>query len=237
MASMGHPLTWDRRLDPGAIVSGTVDVITRGAVASGVVGDALVIRNRPEEGRRRQVGLGAVTSLWLLDSVMSLPPGVPIRVSDLSGATLANLRSAPAGVIAIDNGWVTRLLSPPLTVIGAIVHGTGWRRPMQQVGHFTPFAQRLLVVDKVPPPGLMWEAQVAGVGVWTVHNGQLVEVCAPEPFRRRYWKPAGWRFAERAYAASLSAKPLTEWSLAFEGRPTHTNSATLRRLQPVLPLT
>ena len=232
---MVNPLLWGCRLDPGALESGVVDMIAGGAVVAGAVGDALVSCDYAEQARRRQVGLGAVTSLWLLDAVMSLPLGVPVRISDLSETTWAELRVAPDGVVAIDSGWVTRLLSPPVTVVAAVVRGNGWRRPLQRVGQFTPFAQRVVVLDKVPPPRLLWEAQVTGVGVWIIEDGLVVEVCAPEPFKRRYWKPAGWRFAERAYAASLSTKSLPESSLAFGDRPARTAAARSGPRQLALP--
>jgi hypothetical protein len=236
MASMVHPLPWDCHVDPGALESGVVDLITGGAVVAGAVGDALVACDHLEQTRRGEAGLGAVTSLWLLDAVMSLPSGVPVRASDLSESTWEYLRVAPDGVVAIDAGWVTRVLSPPLTVVAAVVRGAGWRRPLQLVGQFTPFAQRVVVLDKMPPPRLVWEAQVTGVGVWSIEDGRPVEVCAPEPFKRRYWKPAGWRFAERAYAASLTAKPPFGSSPAFADRPVRTAVARSGPRQLALPL-
>jgi hypothetical protein len=214
-----------------------LDVVAGGAVTVGATGDAVVTCDYMEQARRRLVGLGAVTSLWLLDAVMTLPAGVPVRVADLSEDVRISVNAAPRGVVAIDGGWVTRLLSPPLTVVGAVVCGTGWRRPLQQAGRFTPFAQRLLVLEKTPPSGRIWEAQVAGVGVWISRNGQLTEMCPPEPFKQRYWKAAGWRFAERAYAASLRASPPPEWSPASGDRPVRTSAARSDQRQLALPLT
>lgn len=200
----------------------------------GTVGDALVMWDHTEQNRRRQAGLGAVTSLWLLDAVMNLPLGTPIRSSDLSETTWEDLRGAPAGVVEIEGAWITRLLTPPSTVIAAAVRGKGWRHPLQRAGQFTPFAQRLLILDTVPAPQLMWEAAVAGVGAWVIEDGHFVEACAPEPFKRRYWKPAGWRFAERAYAAWLSTRRLSESSPASEGHQVRT--AFARSDQPQLAL-
>ena len=233
---MVHPLPWDCCLTPGTLASGTVDLVAGGAIAAGTVGDALVAHDHLEQARRLQAGLGAVTSLWLLDTVMNLPLGVPVRTSDLSKTTWEDLQVASDGVVAIEDGWVTRLLSPPLTVVGAVVRGTGWRRPLQLVGRFTPFAQRLVVLGKTPTPRLVWEAQVAGVGVWIIEDGQSVEVCAPEPFKQRYWKPAGWRFAERAYAAALRAMPLTGSSPASADRRVRIAAAGSDPRQLVLPL-
>jgi hypothetical protein len=235
--SITHPLLWRSHLDPGAIASGSLDVNAKGAVTAGAVGDAVVACDYAEQARRRRVGLGAITSLWLLDAVMTLPAGTPVRVADLSEEVWACISAAPRGVVATDGRWVTRLLTPPLTVVGAVICGTGWRRPMQRAGRFTPFAQRLLVLKKMPPSGMMWEAQVAGVGVWIFRDGQLTEMCPPEPFKQRYWKPAGWRFAERAYAASLRPSPLPEWSPACWDRPVRTSAAGSGPRQLALPLT
>jgi hypothetical protein len=234
--SVTHPLRWRSHLDPSAIASESLDVIARGAVTVGAAGDAVVAFDYAEQARRRSAGLGAVTSLWLLDALMTLPADAPVRVADLSADVWACLSAAPRGVVAIDGEWVTRLLSPPLTVVAAVVRGKGWRRPLQQAVRFTPFAQRLLVLEKTPPSRLTWEAQVTGVGVWVFRDGQLAEVCPPEPFRQRYWKPAGWRFAERAYAASLSASPRPGWSPASADRPARTSTAGSGQRQLALPL-
>jgi hypothetical protein len=231
---MVHPLPWDIRLTPDALATGLVHMVAGGAKAAGKTGDALVVWDHTEQNRRRQAGLGAVTSLWLLDAVMNLPLGTPIRASDLSETTWEDLRGAPAGVVEIEGPWVTRLLTPPLTVIAAAIRGKGWRHPLQRAGQFAPFAQRLLILDCMPAPQLMWEAAVVGVGVWVVEDGHLVEACPPEPFKRRYWKSAGWRFSEHAYAAWLSATRPSESSHASEGHQVRTTFA--RSDQPQLAL-
>ncbi|TVZ06309.1 hypothetical protein EAS64_02435 [Trebonia kvetii] len=234
--SAAHPVRWRSHLDPGAISTGPLEVIARGAVTAGAAADAVVACDEEEQARRRSAGLGAVTSLWLLDALMTLPAGAPVRIADLSADAWACISAAPRGVVAVDGGWVTRLLSPPLTVVGAVVRGPGWRRPLRQAARFTPFAQRVLVLEIPPPSRLIWEAEVAGVGVWVSRDGELIELCPPEPFRQRYWKAAGWRFAERAYAASLSASPLPGWSPASADRPARTGTAGSGQRQPALPL-
>jgi hypothetical protein len=233
---MAHPLPWNFPLSPDTLIAGSVEVVAGGARAAGTAADALVTWDHTEQARRHQAGLGAVTSLWLLDSVMNLPLGSPTRASDLSETTWDDLRRAPAGVVEIEDAWVTRLLTPPLTVVAAAVGGNGWRRPLQRVGRFAPFAQRLLILDTVPPPRLIWEAEVAGVGVWVIENSYLIEACTPEPFNRRYWKPAGWRFAEHAYAAWLSARHLSESSPASAGHQARTAFARSDQHQPELQL-
>lgn len=233
---MVHPLPWGYGLTPDLLATGIVDLIVGGARAAGTVGDALVVCDHLEQARRAQAGLGGVTSLWLLDAVMNLPLGVPIRTSDLCEDTWEQLRAAPNGVVDVEDGWVTRLLSPPLTVVAAVARGPGWRRPFQLAGRFAPFAQRLMMFDKAPARPLVWEAQVAGVGVWIFEDDRWEELSRPEPFTQRYWKPAGWRFAENAYAAALSAKHPSESFPATADRRVRTAAEESDPRQLVLPL-
>jgi hypothetical protein len=138
------------------------------------------------------------------------------------------LLRAPEGVVETDGTWFTRLLTPPLTVVAAVVRAATWRKAIQRAGRFTPFTQRLLVLDRLPSTMLTWEAQASGIGVWVVTtDGATHEVCQPEPFVRRYWRAAGWRFTEHAYAAALTSKRRSDGSLGAEGRPTRTGDAVL----------
>src|ERR1700722_1677721 len=123
--SMTHPLRWRSHLDPSALASGSLDVITRGAMTIGAAGDAVVACDYTEQARRRSAGLGAVTSLWLLDAVMTLPAGVPVRVADLSADVWASISAAPRGVAAVGGGGGTRLLKPPGTVAAGWGRGAG----------------------------------------------------------------------------------------------------------------
>lgn len=219
---MVHPLPWLRSVEPSALVALTV--VPRGAHAAGSVADALVIHDRVEQARRQACGLGAVTSLALLDSLMNLPAGEPVRVRDLSEDTWHQVLGAPIGAVEVDGGWVTRMLTPPLTVVAVLVRETAWRPALRRAGRFHPFAQRLVLVDQVPSPKLTWEAQVAGIGVWADLGGQPHEVCRPEPYVRRYWKAAGWRFAENAYKAATTSTFLPDWSTGVPDRPVRTAS-------------
>jgi hypothetical protein len=52
---------------------------------------------------------------------------------------------------------------------------------------------------------IAWEADVDGTGLWITHpGGDIEEVVAPTRWVERYVNPAGWRFAEHAYAAWLT---------------------------------
>jgi hypothetical protein len=220
MWPMVHPLPWQRSVDPSSLQS--LSMVGRGARAAGSVADALVVHDAAEQLRRKEFALGAVTSLALLDAMLNLPVGVPVHRDDLAPRVREVVQRAPVGAVVWEGVWVHRLLVPPLTVVAALVRADPWRRALRRVGRFTPFAQRVILVDRVPAPELIWEANVAGVGVWVVAAGKTRELCAPELFVRRYWKAAGWRFAENAYAARLTSTPRPDLPRGTEGRPAHT---------------
>ena len=72
---------------------------------------------------------------------------------------------------------------------------------------FEPFGTRVVLLDACPRAAeFAWEADAAGVGLWIrERDGQIIQVVPPAPFVRRYAKPAGWRFTERAYTAWINA--------------------------------
>lgn len=190
-------------------------VVERAARVAGACADALVLFDEEELRRRTRAGLGAVTSLPLLDALMTLPQDAHVHAGDLESRTLAELRSAPAGCVQWDGDWVLRLMTPPLTVVAAVVRGHGWRRPISQVAHFSNFAQQIVILPRPPRAGtsVLWEAELAGIGVWVCPSpGELHELVAPAPFRRSYFKPATWRFTERALHAYLSGVPFRRFS-------------------------
>jgi hypothetical protein len=228
MSVMVHPLQWHSSIEPSSLDA--LHVVVRGARSAGSVADALVIPDLEECARRRAIGLGAVTSLALLDALMSLPTLEPVRTDDLSWYVHRQVHQAPLGVVQLDGAWVTRVLTPPLTVVAAVVRATAWRQALQRAARFTPFAQRLMMLDRVPPSEFTWEASIAGIGVWALLDGETHEVCRPEPFVRRYWKAAGWRFAEHAYAAALTSTRPMDGFPEGEDRPAHkAGEASYRR--------
>jgi hypothetical protein len=204
-----------------------VTVVEGGARAAGGRADALVVADSAEQDRRALCGLRSLTSLGLLDAVMNLPVHTPIRTEDVSAEALARFAAIPDGVVELDGGWVTRLLTPPLTVVAVIVRGAGWRRPVGRVMNFAPFAQQVVVLDQKPahPSAVLWEAQLAGIGIWVSAGGQMTELLPPEPFARLYWKPAGWRFAEHAYRAQIISSGQLPSSSFSTGRPSRTSTA------------
>ncbi|MGH3659562.1 MAG: hypothetical protein ACRDUA_23180, partial [Micromonosporaceae bacterium] len=63
--------------------------------------------------------------LRLLDALMNLPHAVPVPVVTLSAREREALRTAPPGVIETNGRTVTRLLTPPVQVLAAVVPASG----------------------------------------------------------------------------------------------------------------
>ena len=203
-----HPLHWTSAVRPADAQSVNVCVVPGGARASGGRADALVVLDCNEIARRAEYGLHAVTALPVLDALMNLPWRVPVRTDELGERCSRLLSAAPRGAIEWDGGGIIRLLTPPLTVLAAVVDGSIGRSTLARAQQFAPFAQRVLMLPSPPPRSGMfaWEAEAAGVGIWVgkdVHSA--AELVAPQPFVRSYFKPAAWRFAERALHSATSA--------------------------------
>jgi len=230
LANRWKPIT------PADLDSGVLTSISRGAQAAGVTADALVTVDGAEHSRRARVGLPHVTSLRLLDTVMDFPLLTPVRMCDVGARSQEVIREAPRGVFVRDDLVVTRLLSPPVTVVAALVLGASWRRVISRASTFAPFCQQVMLLERRPRDvsTLIWEADLAGIGVWIRSGGETVEVLRPSVFNRRRWKAAGWRFQERAYAAWLRSMPRTGLSRGYAGHPSRTGTGGCCR--PVLEL-
>lgn len=190
------------------------------ARVAGGVADAVLAVDAVEAARRRDVGTGGVGDLALLDTLMCLPVGCPVATDDLTALSRARLRAAPPGCVEwLDEAAVVvRWLVPAVNVELVVVRSATWRAGLLRASAFEPFATRVVLLDR-PPRALhqaAWEADAAGVGLWLSTAGtatgceaetlgEVQQVVAPAPFVRRYVKPAGWRFTERAYAAWAAA--------------------------------
>lgn len=186
-------------------------VVRGGARAAGAVADAVIDVDGAEDARRSAIGLGGVTSLGLLDALMCLPAGADVPVEDIGETALWFLRRAPVGVViwSPDICRVRRLAVPVVAVPLVLVCTGAWRGGLRRASAFEPFAQRVLLLDRMPIswPNSAWEAAAIGVGVWARQSdGRIVELVAPAAFEQRFTKPAGWRFRERAYATWVTSK-------------------------------
>lgn len=197
-------------------------LVSSAARVSGAVADAVVRVDADEHRRRVEVGLAGVVDHGVLDALMCLPEGVPVSAGELGEVTRWHLGKAPEGCVQwIPGGLVRRLLVPVCSVELVVVPST-WRPGLRRAAEFEPFAARVVCLPRLPRnlAQIEWEADASGVGLWlTQPSGRIDEVVPPARFVRRFVKPAGWRFSERAYAAWTSSREPAE-ALGHDGLPT-----------------
>ena len=182
--------------------------IPSGARVSGATADAVVTIDAVEH--RRRAGLAGVDDLGLLDALMDLPIGAEVPVYHIGAVARAHLRASPPGCVdwLSAGAVVRRLLVPAATVELIVVRADCWPRGLARAAAFEPFATRVVLLQCQPRAvaDIAWEADAAGVGLWLRQtDGEITEIVPPAPFVRRYVKPAGWRFTERAYTAWVNA--------------------------------
>lgn len=212
-------------LPPGPKEAG--DTVPHAAWVSGAQADAVVAVNAAEHARRVAAGLGAVPDHDKLSALMCLPLHAAVPVADLGDVVRRQLGRAPVGCVewldddgaptldwvgdACAPAWVRRRFVPAASVPMVVVRGATWRPALRRAAAFYPFAARVVLLARPPRrlADIAWEADVDGTGLWITHrtgagDRAVEEVVAPAPYVERYVKPAGWRFAERAYAAWLT---------------------------------
>ncbi|MGW2612738.1 hypothetical protein ACWC4A_52120 [Streptomyces mirabilis] len=164
-----------------------------------------------EHTRRQQAGLRNISDVHgrLLDTLMALPASVPIPIDALTDRQQDDIRRAPAGILDLADGTVTRHALRPCRVDLATVHATCTRDSIGNAGSYAPFCARAVVTPSLPRRKyLLSEANYWGIGVFLDHgHGQLETLVEPAPWQPKRHTPAAWRFAESAYATYLSRSP------------------------------
>lgn len=175
---------------------GTVHV-PGGASVAGARADAWLRVHDAEHMRRRG---SSYADLPLLDVLGRLPLGVAVPLGGLASRDLEVVLSAPRLAVKLQDGHATRLLRRPVRVALVTCRGTSWRAALQRAASFRHFAPAAVLLDRLPPRWreIVWEADVAGVGVLIGAGREPEEVLPPVvPVGLR--KAAHWRFEERAY--------------------------------------
>lgn len=175
--------------------------------------------DRAEHDRRRAAGIGVVTGHGFggLDHLMALPHGLPVPLDALTKPQRAYVRRAPAGICTITDGQVTRHAVRPCRVTMATVrYDTTYRMALESASRFAPFCARRVVVKRLDKDAfrrisILAEFDFYGIGIVLEHpDGTEETVVEPRPWRPMRHTPAGWWFAERAYAQYLAQLALTE---------------------------
>jgi hypothetical protein len=171
-----------------------------------------------EAVRRSAAGLGAVGSRSLLTVLHDLPVDLSVPQSSLDPHALRTLRSAPPGVVDLDEdeqGAVVRRLVPAARVELVLVHGPHgifpreWDTAVRDASQFAPFCARGVVVTYPEPDWetrtdmdlLFLKARFYGVGV-AAHEptGSLRWLHEPAPYRPQRHSAAQWLFHEQAWS-------------------------------------
>lgn len=164
--------------------------------------NAVVGRVDDECERRARLGLGALDDRGLLRALFELPVGLAVPAHRLDRPQRRVLARAPAGLVARQRGYVTRLASPPVRVEMVIVRERDWRRGLFDASQFGPFCRRVLTLSREPSDveRLEMEARLYGVGVVITEHDEGELLVAPSPFVPQRHTSARWLFQERAYA-------------------------------------
>lgn len=162
-----------------------------------------------ESTRRERAGVGAITDVDVLDLLLDLPYGVPVRIAALGRRGRRALAKAPAGCVEVVSGSVIRRSRPPLTPSLAIITGCrSFRHGLERAGRFAPFCPKAILLDRRPKDVTTFcmEADFYGVGLIVVSGASNVEVLVPpEPRRSGRLVSRTWWFAEEVYRVHLAS--------------------------------
>jgi hypothetical protein len=165
--------------------------------------DALVAVHAAEHGRRQAVGLGAVLDLPLLDTLTTLPHGLPLPLDGLGERDQRRIAATPPGVIDRATTRVARLLEPALEVRSVYVSSGPWPTRLRRAASFSRFAPCMITLAREPTTEQLVGADFFGIGVVGIGpllGRHFLEPSAPPPS----FSAVHWLFRERAYDAWLS---------------------------------
>lgn len=155
-----------------------------------------------EHARRRQNGVGAVTSCGLLHGLWLLPTGGPVEVTRLPEIKVRRLRAAPQMATETEQGFV-RTYSPPGVLRAVAFLGSSLQQRVRRAVRFTPIVQRYVIVDykrHAVPLRVEYLAREWGVGIVKTDDAGNAELSVPAeeaelgvPGVYRWWA------AEQAY--------------------------------------
>lgn len=172
--------------------------------------DALVFYqlDEAEVARRRTERAGRLDQLAALETLLQLPAGVPVALSDLPAPVRAGIRRLPAGAVSLSGQRgrrvVTRRAVRPVTVDLAVVRATGrgWKSGLERASRFAPFCARAVLLDCPPPQldDLAMEADFYGIGVLLAdETGEVAMALRPEPYRPPCQTAGAWWFVEDVF--------------------------------------
>lgn len=159
-----------------------------------------------EHERRKQAGVGAITSTALLHGLWMLPPHAPTPAAALPEVKVQRLRAAPHAAVETSAGFELTY-SPPGVLRSVAFFGRSVERAVDRAVRFTPIVERhVLVTEDQQPVAAPTEciAREWGVGILSVGLGSCPEVLVPaSPAETGVPSVYRWWAAELAYERYL----------------------------------
>lgn len=173
------------------------------AVSLNLLGTDALVFYRPdlaETDRRRQVKAAQLASLEPLETLLTLPVGLPVGMGVLAPQLRSAVERLPWGAADRDQREVTRHAVRPLAIDLAVVRATGpgWRGGLERASRFAPFCARALLLDRPSrrDEDLLMEAAFYGIGVLFDGEDGTEMVLEPRPYRPQRHTAAAWCFIE-----------------------------------------
>jgi hypothetical protein len=170
-------------------------------------------RDDPQHEYRTRYRVPPILELDVLNTLMSLPVGLPVPLQAMSRVDRVRLRRAPVGAVTWSTTAVTRQVRPPLTPVLAIVRNSDWMTGLRSASRFAAYCQRLLIVPELPndTDAALAQASYYGIGVAVGRRSKIEVLLAPEELSDWQPTPAWWWFCEEVYRAVAADARLTQW--------------------------
>ena len=186
------------------------DLVPDGAVFSkfNLLGTQVVLAYRvdaAEMHRRCSVGCSSIQSSDQLETLMSLPIGLPVPVHALMPREQRQIDRLCKGAVSRDGDHVIRRAVSPLRVDLAVVPAKTWRSGLELAGRFAPFAARMMWLSRMPADQDDMRAAVRqfGIGVAVDVDGGAEVILDPAPYVRKRHTAAGWQFIEQVFEQAI----------------------------------
>ena len=167
--------------------------------------------NDDEWRRRERAGLDGLTRLDVLDGLLGLPLGMPVRVDSMTIHERRLVSRLPDGVVEQHDGAVVRRAEPVIEVALAVLFSCSWSTGLVSASRFASYCPRMMVLSSHPVDEVSAciQASFYGTGVAVLVGNDPVMLMPPEPLEGRRVTAAGWRFTEDVYR-QVKAAGLTD---------------------------
>lgn len=157
--------------------------------------------------RRVDTGLGALLSYADLTALAELPVDVPVPAQSLPREVVQRLQGITDAAVEHDAGVFTRRAVAAVRVRSVVHEGTRWAQALERASRFGPYAQRSVVLARMPRnvARVRTEAAYYGIGVRVGSDDDALWLAQPAPFRPTRYSAASWFFDETVLAAVTGA--------------------------------